>query len=76
MRLLLVVLPVWRAITAWLVAICTPASLLREMAEMPYRGAPVILVGKGLVKAKPAQTLREAARNRRRLAEAMAHERP
>lgn len=75
MRTLLLVLPVWRALWAWLVARCTPSSLLREMAELPYRGAPVLLVGKGRIKAQPAQTLREAMANRRRLTHAMEHTR-
>lgn len=76
MRIFLLALPIWRAISAWVVALCTPSSLLREMANLPYRGAPVVLSGKGRIQGQPAQTLREAMRNRQRLARAMEHNRP
>lgn len=71
MRVLLLVLPAWRAIVAWVVALITPSSLLKEMATLPYRGAGLSVDAKGKLQAHPARSLAEMKRNRARLRQAM-----
>lgn len=69
--LALMMLPIWRACLAWLVAMLTPNTLLRHLSAMTYRGAHFGITNGGKVVVYPTTSFRDMVRRHRALERAM-----